>query len=229
MKKEKYLMVTDKKTELVKGVLLVASGYVFCYMFMLDYSIEGMNVFARNSTTSITFFNHPYLYMLWMTLCISAFYLNLSYMRRRYEAGQKTLAVLQYTAAFGLVGSTVIPTHVPPHETFSHYFRFYAHMGSTVVAIFSGVFCIVFLFYFKMKDDASFKIWFHGGIAFVVVFIAATVIIGVCSFLETVLVISVMAVLYAINYTDLLMPAAGRQAIKKSSGCPEEPNVLIRS
>ena len=90
-----------RNAELNKGVLLIAFGYVFCYLFMLDYSVEGMGIFYRWSTTSYSQFQHPVLYAIWVILCGSAFFLNIGYLRGKYGATQRWLSVLQRTQGDG--------------------------------------------------------------------------------------------------------------------------------
>lgn len=190
-------------TELNKGFLLIAFGYVFCYLFMLDYSVEGMSIFYRWSTTSYSQFQHPALFAVWVLLCSSAVFLNIGYLRGKYGAPQKWLSVLQYAGYSFLILSMLVPTHRAPHITLSHYLYYYVHLLGAMGFALSNIVCILGVFGYKMKTDKRFKYWFWGGIAFVLA-VGPLFAVKLCGFIESAPMLFMMAVLYVLNYTKLM-------------------------
>ncbi|MCL2513467.1 MAG: hypothetical protein FWF08_06160 [Oscillospiraceae bacterium] len=202
-----YLLKITEKTELGKGVMLVASGYIFCYMFMVP---EGMTILDRGSTTSRIYFDHPILYWVWVILACTAFFFNLDQMRRRYGMRQPSLAVFQYAAIVGLFTSVAVPTSLAEEpETMSEYLHFWIHMGATMVCIFGGLFCVLFLFIYKMKEDKRFKKWFFGYLVFIISMLAVCAVFGLNGLMETILVLGMMGVVYVLNHTNALPPEPG--------------------
>lgn len=192
-----------KNADLNKGLLLVAFGYIFCYLFMLDYSVEGMNIFYRWSTTSISQFQHPALFAIWCVLCSSAFFLNIGYLRGKYDATQKWLSVLQYAGYFLLIFMMFVPTHRAPHFTFSHYLHYYVHLLCGLFFALSNMICVLGILGYRMKTDKRFKYWFWGGIVFTLT-VGPLFAVKLCGFIETAPTLLMMVVLYILNYTELM-------------------------
>lgn len=193
----------SKHTELCRGILLFGAGYILCYMFLLDYSQEGMNIFYRWSTTSYSQFEHPVLFGLWCLLCAFSFFLNLERLRRKYECPQKILAFLQYAGFAFLMVTMLIPTHHAPHETLRHYLSYYTHLFSAMFYALTNMSCLLGIFYVRMKTDRRFKYWFSGSLVFIVV-VAAFFAVRLCGFIETVPTLICMAVMYLLNDTPLM-------------------------
>ncbi|HOO26576.1 MAG TPA: hypothetical protein PKW24_08185 [Clostridiales bacterium] len=192
-----------KNVELNKGLLLVAFGYAFCYMFMLDYCVEGMNIFYRWSTVSYSQFKHPVLFAIWIILCSLAFFLNIGYMRAKYKAPQKWISVLQYLGYFLLLLSMFVPTHRAPHETAGEYLRYYVHLFSALFFALADMACILGVFAYRREKDQRFKYWLYGGIAFSLS-VAPLFIFKLSGFVENFPLLTMMVVLYILNYTKLM-------------------------
>lgn len=192
-----------RNAELNKAFLLIAFGYAFCYLFMLDYSVEGMSVFYRWSTTSYSQFRHPALFAIWVILCSSAFFLNIGYLRGKYDAPQKWLSALQYLGYFFLILAMFIPTHRAPHITLSHYLHYYVHLFSAMFFALLNIICVLGVLGYKIKTDKRFKYWLWGGIAFVLT-VGPLFAIKLCGFVETAPMLFMMVVLYVLNYTKLM-------------------------
>ncbi len=200
----------SRNAELNKGLMLIAFGYVFCYLFMIDYSVEEMNVFYRWSTTSYSQFLHPALFSIWVILCSSVFFLNVGYLRGRYGGTQKGLSALQYFGFFLLVLMMFFPTHRAPRTTLNHYLYYYVHLFSAAFYAVSNMTCILGLFAYKKKTDKRFTYWLWGGIIFSVL-VGLLFVVKICGFVETVPTLLMMAVLYVLNYTKLMEPKATGQ------------------
>ncbi len=192
-----------RNAELNKGVLLVAFGYAFCYLFMIDYCTAGMNIFYRWSTTSYSQFQHPALFAIWVILCSSAFFLNIGYLRGKYGAPQKWLSALQYMGFFFMILALLVPTHRAPHITLSDYLHYYVHLfGALFFALFNMI-CVFGVFGYKMKKDKRFKYWLWGGIVFTLA-VGPLFAVKLSGFVETAPMLFMMAVLYVLNYTKLM-------------------------
>ncbi|MDR1630271.1 MAG: hypothetical protein LBS36_08705 [Oscillospiraceae bacterium] len=193
----------SKHAELCKAVLLFGAGYIFCYLFLLDYSQEGMNIFYRWSTTSYSQFAHPVLFGIWCILCAFAFFLNLDFLRRKYECPQKSLAVLQYLGFAFLMVTMLVPTHHAPHETLRHYLNYYVHLFSAMFYVLMNMACMMGIFFVRKKKDKRFKYWFSGSFVFIAV-VTPLVIFRLCGFIETVPTLICMTVMYILNFTKLM-------------------------
>lgn len=192
-----------RNAELNKALLLVAFGYVLCYLFMLDYSVEGMSIFYRWSTTSYSQFQHPVLYAIWVILCGSAFFLNIGYLRGKYGAAQRWLSVLHYAGYAFLLLAMIIPTHHEPHLTLNHYLHYYVHLLGAMGFALSNLVCVLGVFGFRMKTDKRFKYWFWGCILFSLI-IGPFFAVKLCGFVESAPLLFMMAIIYVFNYTKLM-------------------------
>ena len=205
MKKTKlpFSIRVSRNAELNKVVLWVAFGYVFCYLFLLDYSVAGMSIFYRWSTTSYSQFQHPVLYARWVLLCGSAFFSNIGYLRGKYGATQRWLSVLQYAGSVFLISAMIVPTHHEPHITLNHYLHYYVHLLGAIGFALSNLVCVLGVFGYKMKTDKRFKYWFWGGIFFTLT-VSPLFAVMLCGFIEAAPVLLMMAVIYVLNYTKLM-------------------------
>jgi len=192
-----------KYAELNKALLLVAFGYVFCYLFMLDYSVEGMSIFYRWSTTSYSQFQHPALFAVWVILCSSAVFLNIGYLRGKYGAPQKWLSIMQYMGCFFLILGMFVPTHHEPHITLGHYLHYYIHLLGAMGFALSNLVCVLGVFGYNIKKDKRFKYWLWGGIVFILC-VAPFFAVKLCGFVESAPLLFMMAVIYVLNYTKLM-------------------------
>lgn len=192
-----------RNAELNKGLLLIAFGYAFCYLFMLDYSAEGMNIFYRWSTTSYSQFQHPVLFAIWVVLCSTAFFLNIGFLRGKYGAAQKWLSVVQYAGYAFLILAMFVPTHHEPHITLSHYLHYYVHLLGAMGFALLNLACVLGVFGYQMKTDKRFKYWFWGGIVFILT-VGPLFAVKLCGFIETAPMLFMMAVIYVLNYTKLM-------------------------
>ena len=209
-----YLHKISEKTELCKGFLLVCFGYIFCYMFMLDYTVEGMNIFHRESTASGTVHEHPVLFGIWLLLCATTFFLNLDILRRKYSLGHmKTLVIMQYAGLIflGCIYIFRLPSAYPPYEKFSDVLQFALHVASTVISFAANGILLLLVILIKFKEDKRWK-------PFVIIAAIFVVLVGVgfatitSVFMETVPLMFVMAILYMLNYTDVVKPKEASKA-----------------
>lgn len=201
-----YSINLSKNVELCKGILLFTAGYIFCYMFLLDYvTYPNNNIFFRWSTTSFSQFKHPVLFFIWCFLCASSFFLNLEHLRRKYNATPKILGVLQYLGVLFLLITFLVPTHIAPHETLTHYLKYYIHLFSAMFYALSNMGCFIGVVILQMKRNKCFKILFYVMIVYIVV-VAAFFAIHLCGFIETVPTLMIMAALYILNFTTIMDP-----------------------
>ncbi|MCL2508661.1 MAG: hypothetical protein FWF05_05750 [Oscillospiraceae bacterium] len=206
--KKQYLLKLSENAELCKGVLLVCAGYIFCYMFMLDYSDPEMNIFHRWSTTSRTMFAHPVLFIIWGILCALTFFLNLDYLRRRYGLGHmKSLAILQYIGLISLVltFTVPVPSTFPPYEVFFDEFRFRLHQLTSALYGVVNVVCLFLIIAKNAREDKRFKKFFWGAIVYMILLVAG-IILMLSGFMETAPTLVAMAVIYVLNFTKVTVP-----------------------
>lgn len=206
-----------KYAELNKGILLVAFGYVFCYLFLLDYSEEGMNIFYRWSTTSYSQFQHPVLFAIWVLLTSTACFLNIGYLRGKHGTPQKWLSVLQYVGFVLLIIVIFVPTHHAPHVTMGHYLHYYVHLLCAMGFALFNIACLLGIFGYQMKTDKRFRYWFWGLLLFTLT-VGPLFAVKLCGFIETAPILLMMAVLYILNYTKLMdKKAEMRQQVSESN------------
>jgi len=206
--RRKYLLKISEKTELCKAFMLVTIGYMFCYMFMLDYTVEGMNIFHRESTASGTIYEHPALFGLWVFLCAGSLFLNLDVLRRRHSLGHmKLLAFLQYTGLifFIILYFFRLPQTYPPYEELADKLQFAMHLTSTIVGAGANAITLLLVILIKFKEDKRWTPFFWIAMAYIV-FIAVGFVTLTSVFMETVPLLIAMAVVYVLNYTDAVKP-----------------------
>lgn len=194
------LMPLSRYPEFCKAILLVAFGYCFCFLFLMDYADPLMNIFYRWSTTSQTALRHPVLFAIYALLLAFSFFFNLDYTRRRYNCGSKTVAVLQY---IGLVGMLLVLFVKTSHTNMIMY---QIHHKSTIVFAVGNAFSLFLFIALQMRHNRRFRPWFIGGVMFVLVVIPAF-ILRLSGFVETVPILIAMVALYIINYTNILNPS----------------------
>jgi len=186
--------------ELCKAILLIAIGYCFCFLFLLDYSDPEMNVFHRYSTTSYTVHRHPVLFYLYVTLLMLTLFFNLDVTRRRYGSSSRLVAALQYTGLISMLIAVCIKAD-------AENILGMIHLGCSIIFGVANVICLELFFLLQMRRDRRFRKYFIGGLVFIAIIIPAF-IFKLCGFVETVPLLFAMAILYLLNYTKILEPLA---------------------
>ena len=190
-------------TELCKALLFFACGYLFCFLFLLDYSIPDITVFHRDSTTSLSGLQHPVLYLIYLMLLGFSQFLNLGYMRRRYQCHNKLVAVCHYAGFCALIIVALIKADHPQ--------IWWIHTLFSVVYAAMNGFTILLLVAFEKKRYPRFRSFFYGGIVFTVA-VATGFLIQLCGFMETVPMLIAMTTLYVINFTNVVPPVRNSEA-----------------
>ena len=186
--------------EFCKVILILACGYSFCFLFFMDQSIEGMNVFHRESTTSVSGLQHPVLYGIYLALIGFSLFLNIGHLSRRYQLRSKLVTVCQYVGLFALVAVALFKTN-PERSGMS----FYIHLAASILYAVGNGFGAFFFTAFAKKRYPGFRPFFYGGIIFIVGTVTGF-IIRLCGFMETVPMLIVLVALYMANFTNLVPP-----------------------
>jgi len=198
MKKVPALLPLSKSEEVCKVLLTVTFGYIFCFLFLMDYTNPEMNIFYRWSTTSQSALRHPILFAIYGMLMLISFLVNLDYLRRRYEVSSKIVAVLQYLGSLGMLVTLFVKTS--QEKDLKGIVMYEVHQKAAIVFGAASAFClfgVILLLYKKSKRFLPFVI---GGIIFIVTVIPAF-IFKLCGFVETAPTMIAMVVLYFLNFS----------------------------
>ncbi len=196
--------------ELNKALLTLAFSFAFCFMFLLDYSVPGMSIFYRYSTTSIIGMEHPYLFIIYIALIGLSLFFNLGYARRRYQCTSKLVTALQYIGLAGIILVVLVETDLDRGP------RFYIHLAAAIVYAVGNAFSLILLIAFSKRRYPRMKPVFIGGVVFALAAITGF-LIHLCGFMETAPMLIAMAVLYLLNYTDVFLAKPQTESIVHSA------------
>jgi len=199
-KKQKLL-----NTELCKLLLVGGFGYSFCYTFLLDYSVEGMNIFHRNSTTSITGLAHPALFAVYTLLMGLGLFVNLGYARERYRCKSRIVAALQYAGLAGMLVVALVETDL------AHGPKFYVHTVGAVIYAAANGFCLFSMIGVSRKSHDRMRPLFYFGFVFMSLTITGFAT-KLCGFTESAPTLTAMVILYFVNYTDVFFGNRNNEA-----------------
>ena len=201
MKREGAPLLTpvSRYPEICKTILLLAMGYCFCFLFLLDYSNPEMNVFHRESTTSFTVYRHPILFYIYVALLTLTIFFNLDLARRRYNNNSRIVAFLQYLGFIVMCIAVCVKTDLegPRHVI---------HLGCSIIFGVANIACLETLFFLQTRKDRRFRKFFIGGLIFIAIVLPAF-IIRLSGIVETVPLLFSMFILYLVNHTKVIEPA----------------------
>jgi len=198
MKKSPALLPLSKSEEFCKVLLTVTFGFVFCFLFLMDYTNPEMNIFYRWSTTSQSALRHPVLFAIYGTLMLVSFTVNLDYLRRRYAVSSKTVAVLQYLGALGMLVTLFVKTS--QEKDLRGIIMYEVHQKAAIVFGAANAFCLFGVILLQYKKSKHFLPFVIGGCIFIAVVIPAF-IFKLCGFTETAPTMLAMMVLYFLNFS----------------------------